>query len=186
MNGSTEPETDRDQRCEHCKLYFSARGIKTHEETCQWQNFDQPHPEANVSPDPELEEGSDPSGSQNDPSSHSPDDTGAGITPDRVEPDGNESDIPDSGGAPSTATDGGPQTPPMPSIEPDQDRSVDDLADRFVPVDEYIASVRDRDPDHVDVDKLETLLSTYDVVDVEETTDQDIAAYEFEELSVDA
>ncbi|MDS0243943.1 MULTISPECIES: hypothetical protein [unclassified Haloferax] len=32
--GSVEPENRRDQRCHHCKRYFSDRGIKAHESNC--------------------------------------------------------------------------------------------------------------------------------------------------------
>jgi hypothetical protein len=76
----------------------------------------------------------------------------------------------------------------MPDLEVDDDRDdsddvddVDDLPDRYVPVDDYVDELRRRDAP-VDLGALEDHLAEYDVVDVEETTEKNIAAYSIDEV----
>jgi hypothetical protein len=89
----------------------------------------------------------------------------------------------------TTVTDGGPQAPPTPDVDVQDDdgddgpTTADDLPDRYVPVDEYIETVRERAGHLVDVDKLADQLSDKDVVDVEETTAEHIAAYSIDEVA---
>lgn len=196
--GSPEPEDRRDQRCEHCGLFYSVRGINSHERNCEWSEYDAVHPHAkDVDEDPDdLEddvdaEGSDPNAEGDTPT---PDDAGVGESPEpaeRVDPDTQKSETEDSGGTPSTATDGGPRTPPTPDVDlegrkdsPDPtSRDVDDLPERFVGVDTYLREVRSRDPDEVNVDELATLLESFDVVDVDATTTTNVAAYRWEDVA---
>lgn len=38
--GSIQPETQQDQQCTHCLLYYSSRGIHNHEDTCIFADVD--------------------------------------------------------------------------------------------------------------------------------------------------
>jgi hypothetical protein len=81
--------------------------------------------------------------------------------------------------------------PSTPATDADQDdvdddrvpTDADELPERFVAAEEFFASVRARDPDHVDVDALAKQLSKADVVDVDEATDESVQPYTFEELT---
>ena len=96
---------------------------------------------------------------------------------------------PETSATSRASTDGGPRPPPEPDVDVDDQEdkdddpveSVDDLPDRYVSVDEIIdelASV-----EHVNGDALRRRLSRFDVVDVKETTTDEVAAYRFEEIA---
>lgn len=174
-HGSTEPETDRDRRCEHCGRYYTRRGIISHRRNCQWEAYDVLHPEA----EPLEDDGGDPSVSGTDPNDEPADGVGDTPTPEGGAPDGQTADTGSSGPTQETATDGGPRDPPMPDVDDVQKESDDeptDLPDHLVPVDEYLEAVRESDAP-VDVSALEEQLAEYSVVDVEETTTENIEAY---------
>jgi hypothetical protein len=40
LKGREERESRKDQQCVHCGLYYTDRGIKSHEEHCPLQEFD--------------------------------------------------------------------------------------------------------------------------------------------------
>lgn len=161
-NGSRQHEDPRDVRCEHCGRCYRNDGIHNHERNC-------PH-------------------SANDGWVVPPEDWDEGDT---TSPDGGDGATPPQDGAgvvsdpPQEArTDGGPMEPPAPTVVEDdqEDDAGDELPDRYVDVDEYIALV-DAEPDaDVDTDVLREELAEYDVVDVEETTRGSIAAYSREDV----
>jgi hypothetical protein len=85
------------------------------------------------------------------------------------------------------ATDGGPRDPPVPDVQEevdvvddDPDQTVDDLPDRYIPVDEYLDELQGSD---VDVDALEYELEPFDVVDLENTGAREVRAHTIEEVA---
>lgn len=84
----------------------------------------------------------------------------------------------------TASTDGGRQAPPMPDVdeadEQDEDVTVDDLPDRYVPVEDYVDRKGRRDD--VDADALAEHLEDYDVVDVESYTAESIQAFTLDEV----
>jgi hypothetical protein len=84
------------------------------------------------------------------------------------------------------STDGGRQTPPMPDVDETDEQenagyvTVDDLPERYVPVEDYVERKRRRDD--VDADTLAAHLEDYDVVDVESFTGESIEAYTIDEV----
>lgn len=116
----------------------------------------------------------------------SPDDVGAeSPSPNRV----------DDGGSTVThdgergTTDGGRRAPPVPDmdVEPDYDdqeadtRDVDDLPERYVSVETYLAEVSDAVGDER-AEQLRAMLSDHDVVDVVETDETTIVAHPINEV----
>jgi hypothetical protein len=111
-------------------------------------------------------------------------DDGDGIGGDVV-PDSEPHPDPD----PTPATDGGRESPPVPSTEsngppPVDDagddgdtRTVDELPERYVPVGTYLAEAANQLGD-VEADQLREALSPFDVVDVAATDTETITAYE--------
>jgi hypothetical protein len=189
MNGKVEPTTQTDQQCSHCGLWFSSRGIFAHEDSCKLKG--EPY---RVQPEREAGEGTDdgtlPTGVE------SPDDSGGGL-PDGYPPEDDVSEDPTGSGTSPTdadATDGGPGlglTPPSSGgadtsgADPSGTSStptVDELPDRYVSVDEYLEAVDAKDH-AVDVGALREQLAEYDVVDVQETSEEHIAAYTLEEVA---
>jgi hypothetical protein len=91
-----------------------------------------------------------------------------------------------SGGQPthdSAVTDGGPQKPPDPDVDVnDQDDQID-LPEKYVDITDYIDAVKER-PEPVDIDKLRAELSEYDVIDLEQTEQRGtLVAFEREEVA---
>lgn len=84
----------------------------------------------------------------------------------------------------TASTDGGRRAPPQPSIDvDDQDddpSGVDELPDRFVPVEDYVDRKSRRDD--VDADRLRDALEGYDVVDTESYNGDRIEAYTLDEV----
>jgi hypothetical protein len=83
----------------------------------------------------------------------------------------------------TASTDGGRRAPPQPSIDVDDqedEQDVDDLPDRFVPVEDYVDRKSRRDD--VDADRLRDALAEYDVVDTESYTGDRIEAYTLDEV----
>lgn len=189
MNGQVEPATHTDQQCSHCGLWFSSRGIFAHEENCKLKG--EPY---RVQPDRDDAEGTDDGTSPDGP--ESPDDSGGGL-PDGYPPEDDVSDDPSGSGTSPTdavATDGGPGlglTPPS-SGGADTSRAdpsgtsstptVDELPDRYVAVDAYLEAV-DEEDHAVDVGALREHLQEYDVVDVQETSEEHIVAYTLGEVA---
>lgn len=199
MNGKFERTSPKDQQCEHCGLWFSDRGVKAHESHCFLEGR-----EYRIIPPEDAEEGmGEPPNADGVP----PDDTGppqpegAGVTqdpepqpPEEYDGEG-DVDVDDQDGAEleDVATDGGGlglEGPPETSSSSSASTSsrdptgptVDDLPDRYVSVEEYLEAVRE-ETHGVDVDELAEHLEEYDVVDVEETTEEKIAAYPIEEVA---
>jgi len=84
-----------------------------------------------------------------------------------------------------TTTDGGRAAPPEPDLKDDADDpvDVDDLPDRYVPVDQYLDEITDQVSDRL-LNQYRRSLSGYDVVDVVETRENDqVHAYPLEEVS---
>lgn len=177
MNGKFERDEKADQQCQHCGLFFDQRGIKAHELHCRFRGRD-------VRILPLEKSGGDPPESALGPEPpESPDGTGGGVS--------------DSGGDPNagvekpTRADGGPglglEGPPADesatsSAGTETSRpTVDELPDRYVEVEAYVAEVRERAP-AVDAEALRSQLAQFDVVDVEETTEESIAAYTLDEV----
>lgn len=101
-----------------------------------------------------------------------------------------EADITESTDPPAqtATTDGGPerQTPPTPEVtettnEPEIE-SADDLPDRYVATDSYVDAARGQGLSDDRAAKLAETLAPFDVVDVEQTTDTNLAAYELSEV----
>jgi hypothetical protein len=97
-------------------------------------------------------------------------------------PDPTESPPPEAGDQ-EASTDGGRAAPPEPELEDDGDDpvDVDNLPDRYVPVDDYVDRKSRRED--VDGDRLREQLAEFDVVDVDSYTGDRIEAYRLEELS---
>lgn len=86
--GSITPESDTDQRCKHCRLYFAKQGIRGHENACQMKGVDLETYAREV-----LDERVDPAGE--------------GATPEGSPLPEGEDPTPDPEGSPPAATDGG-------------------------------------------------------------------------------
>lgn len=165
-NGSRQLEHRRDVRCEHCGRVYRNDGIHNHQRNC-------PHSATDgwVVPPSEWDEGDTTSSGGGDDVNPPQDGVVSGDQPTQ-----------------SVATDGGPQAPPEPDVEPvdenDQDDGddQDDLPERYVEVDQYVEAVEE-EVDHVDTDELRSRLSDFDVVDVEATTADNIVAFERGEVA---
>jgi hypothetical protein len=165
MKGRETPDKPTDRQCKHCGLYFSRRGIITHERNCDLQDVDGTIIPLDGSPtESQDEDAGDVETVDVDPS------------PEPTEPT-----------EPTAATDGGAKAPPEPdyipadpSDEPDQED--EELPDHLVPVDGYLESAREQGLSDEDAAVLEEMLAKYDVVDVEATTSDHIAAYQEDEL----
>lgn len=173
VSGRRYGKNERYRRCKHCGLAFSSRGIIPHERNC---DRDDPI----IDPDePVLREDADGDG--------------ASPTPDREDPtDGDSVDPSNDGGASSdegpteVVSDGGSRAPPVPdggSSSSTETVTVDDLGDRYVSCKDYLSTLREHDVPAEVVDALEEALSEHDVVDVEETTEESVAAYPIEEVA---
>jgi hypothetical protein len=174
MKWNFEPTGKTDQECPHCGLFYSDRGIKAHRANCPLKGEDYwvRRPDS-------LEDGE---------GGDAPDDAGAPVeteSNDDVGPDPSTHTSPPSDSGEAT-TDGGRRAPPQPSIDVDDDEDddpvdVDDLPDRFVPVEDYVERKSRRED--VDGDRLAERLEDYDVVDVESYTGDRIEAYTLEEVA---
>lgn len=166
-NGSLERESARDTQCTHCGRFYRNDGIHSHEDNCEFRDVEarvvdlegrEDRPE--VSPDVE--------------------------TPDPT-PDGVGADPDPMGSTPreDLATDGGPRDPPAPDVQDDVDDDpgdpdVDDLPDRYMPVEEYLAELEESD---ADVGALEERLADYDVVDLQASSARELSAHTLQEVA---
>jgi len=176
-------DPDRETVCPSCGLVFSRRGIIAHSRNCDRDEplldpdrdarhpslrDDEDTPDPNDTGDGESEDGVAEGVSVRDtptPNSHTTDPNG--------EPDGDQ----------DATTDGGRATPPEPELEDGADDpvDVDDLPDRYVPVEDYVDRKSRRED--VDGDRLREQLSDFDVVDVDSYTGDRIEAYTLDELT---
>lgn len=95
MKGSKEPDAPTDEMCGTCGLYYSNRGINSHERNC---DVDEP-----ILPLDRHEDTLDPTGEGSPEGSDPSDGVGTGADPEPTPPEG-ESDTEPAAG---TATDGG-------------------------------------------------------------------------------
>jgi len=160
-NGSREREHPRDVQCCHCGRFYRNDGIQGHEENC-------PYSEVDDTVVPLADDGG------RDPT---PTDTGDGASPPQ---DG------EGVGADPTAdtvADGGPQKPPDPDVDVNDQDDQNDLPEKYVDITDYIDAVKER-PEPVDIDKLRAELSEYDVIDLEQTEQRGtLVAFEREEVA---
>ena len=171
VSGNRYGKNERYRRCQNCGLAYSSRGIIPHERNC---DRDEPiiDPDEPVLRDDAEGDAASPSPDRDDP------------------PDGESVDPSDDGGVSSetgpteVVSDGGSRAPPVPdggsSSKP---KSVDELGDRYVPCQDYLDTLREPDVPKEIVDALEDDLSEHDVVDVEETTEESVAAYSLEDVA---
>jgi hypothetical protein len=194
MSGTRTPTSPNDVQCSHCGLFFSRRGIITHERHCELQDYD-----VTLVPLGESDE-ADTLGGQRDAveananSSRGTPEPEPDVDPDTPAPDDTATGAPstEGGASPPPSPASPPEPEPEPSTggassdvdepEPDPEPDEPEVGDRYVPVDEYLAGLED-DLDEEDLAELREMLEEYDVVDVEETTASSITAHTFEEVS---
>jgi hypothetical protein len=123
--GSHTPDADDDRQCQHCGLWFSSRGVLSHEETCDLADHDtrledledpQARMRADLSPHPE-------DGEESDVDAAGPDSLDNVI--DATDHAGAGDDVQEASAEPEAATDGGPRD--LPTF--DEDAGADDLED---------------------------------------------------------
>lgn len=180
MNGQFEKPDETAQQCDYCGLWFDRRGVNAHEMNCRFEGRD-------LRILPQEDSGGDPPEDTPTPESpESPDGTHGGVEDSPPTPNGGVEKPTRADGGPGLGLEG-PPAPSSPEPTPSSGggeagaRSVDDLPDRFVDVDEFVAEVRSR-AEHVDADALEDHLAEFDVVDTEETDEERIAAFTLDEV----
>lgn len=182
MKWNFERSEKTDQECPHCGLFYSDRGIKAHRANCPLKGTEYfvRRPDS-----ADVDSGGDPPEDGGPPTEpESSDDVGPDPSSHTHPPEG-DTHPPDDGNPEPATTDGGRRAPPMPEIDvddSDDDRDVlEELPDRFVPVDEYVAEVnREIGSDHAD--ELAQELEGFDVVDVVATDETTVVAYPLEEV----
>jgi hypothetical protein len=159
MKGSREPETAQDQQCSNCGLWYSKRGINSHEANCDHPEWAEPM----VPLEGETEGGNPPTEREGPQATPAPDDVGTSPAPDAA-----------------VDTDGGPKTPPTFEAGDDKQHDGDDvqeenddLGDRYVPVEDYLEAFEEQNPETAQTEDYREwkrdLKSRIDVVDVEAT-----------------
>ncbi len=124
--GSREQETENDQQCQHCGLWFGSEGVQNHEQHCDLADFETRKVElscpATLLRAGEVEVGADPDGDRDDRDeveAESPDDLAADAP--SPAPEGATSDPPSA--SDGMRADGGPMA------VPEFEESGPDLAD---------------------------------------------------------
>jgi hypothetical protein len=119
VTGSPERSSETDERCPHCGLFYSKRGIHSHRRNCEWSDYPgRVHPEA--ASDPEDVDEQKPNVPRKGPLKSEGDLSGVreGPHPEGV---GGEGTPPSGDGEdPERATDGGPRAPPEPDVDVDE------------------------------------------------------------------
>jgi hypothetical protein len=187
MNGKKYIENpDRERVCSSCGLVFSRRGIIAHSRNC---DRDEPL----LDPDrdarhPSLRDDEDAPNPNDIDEPESNDGVAEGVSV-RNTPTPNSHTTDPSGesggdvGDQEATTDGGRAAPPEPELDDGTDDpvDVDDLPDRYVPVEDYVDRKSRRED--VDGDRLREQLSEFDVVDVDSYTGDRIEAFTLDELT---
>jgi hypothetical protein len=168
MTGTKNKKKPTDEMCPNCGLYYSKRGIIPHRRNCDRD-------------EPLL-----PLDRDDDDGGDGPDDK---VTPEASTPtDGVGDGAPPEGSTPSSdpaRTDGaglGLEGPPETSTDGGRDDH-GDLPDRYVSVDEYLDACRAKGLSESRVAQLREALEEYDVVDVQKTTEDHLAASTLEEVT---
>lgn len=175
---------DCESVCPTCGLVYSRRGIIAHSRNCDRDEplldpdrdarhpslrDDEDAPNPNDTDEPEPTDGVADGVSVRDtstPNSHTTDASGeSGENVDDQE----------------ATTDGGRAAPPEPELEDDDPVDVDNLPDRYVPVEHYVDRKSRRED--IDGDRLRKQLSEFDVVDVDSYTGERIEAFTLDELT---
>lgn len=187
MNGKKHIKNpDHESVCPTCGLVFSRRGIIAHSRNCDRDEpLLDPHRNARHPSLRDDEDASDPNDTDEPKPNHG---VAEGVsvrdtsTPNSHtnDPSGESSeDVEDQ----EATTDGGRSAPPEPDLEggTDDPVDVDDLPDRYVPVEDYVDRKSRRED--IDGDRLREHLSEFDVVDVDSYTGDRIEAYTLDELT---
>lgn len=170
MNGHFEKPSQTAQQCEYCGLWFDRRGVNAHQMNCRFEGRD-----IRILP-PEDSGGDPPESAPTPESPESADGVHGGDANSPPTPNADIEKPTRTDGGPGLGLDGPPEAP-----EPSSPTSPADLPDHYVDVETYLEAVQEEAP-NVDVGALREQLAEYDVVDVEETTAESIAAYRLDEV----